>query len=65
MRRRAALTASVAIGVLVVLALAGQGRLSGPILVSVTSRHGIHLGDLLVVLAGVTAIAAVIRLARR
>ncbi|MEO2107915.1 MAG: hypothetical protein ABGZ36_20035 [Actinomycetota bacterium] len=57
--------ASVALGVLVVMAIAGSSRLSGPVLLAGFSTHGLHAGDLVTLLAASVGLGAIIALARR
>lgn len=55
---------AVAIGVLVVMAVAGRSRLSGPVLLSLSGTHGVHAGDLAAVVLGAMAVIAVWLLGR-
>ncbi|TQK71234.1 MULTISPECIES: hypothetical protein [unclassified Nocardioides] len=48
-----------------VQALAGSSRLSGPIIVTLTASHGVHLDDLLVVAAWALCMAWCVRQWRR
>lgn len=65
MRAVASLVAAAAIALLVVLAVAGSNRFSGPVLLRIGESHGIHRTDVLVAAVGVAAIGAVAVLARR
>ncbi|WP_436699584.1 hypothetical protein [Nocardioides sp. BYT-33-1] len=59
----------VALAVLVsgicIPALAGSSRLSGPIIVSLSADHGVHLDDLLVVAAWAACVGWCLRQWRR
>lgn len=50
---------------LTVQALAGSSRLSGPVIVTLSRRHGVHLDDLLTVVAWLIAMAWCARAWRR
>ena len=65
MRLVASVVAAAAIAVLVILAVAGSNKFSGPVLVRVGENHGIHRTDVFVAVVGATAVAAVALLARR
>ena len=59
---------ALAIGALTVLAVGGQSRLDGEILVTLTARHGLHQGDLValsVAGVGLLTLAVLHQLARR
>jgi hypothetical protein len=66
-RHLLAAVVALAIGALTVLALGGQSRLDGDVIVTLTARHGLHQGDL--VALGVAAVGlgtlAVLHLAGR
>lgn len=65
MRFAASAVAATAIAMLVVLAVAGSNRFSGPVILKMGGGHGIHRTDVIVAAVGVAAVAAVATLARR
>jgi len=64
-RRTQLVVLAVLISWLGVEALAGSSRLSGPIIVTLSETHGIHLDDLLVVLVWAICLAWCLREWRR
>jgi hypothetical protein len=54
--------AGLAIAALTVLSLAGNSRLDGPVLLELTSRHGLHRGDLLTLGVAAVGLLAVVAL---
>ena len=65
MRFAASVVAALAIAMLVVLAVAGSNRFSGPVIVRMGEGHGIHRTDIIVTAVGVAAVTAVAVLAWR
>lgn len=57
--------AATAIALLMILAVAGSNRFSGPVLIHFGDDHGIHVTDLLVATVGSAAIGAVAVLSHR
>lgn len=51
-------------GLLMVFGVAGNSRLSGRVILSLPSSHGIHLGDLMVMVIGSVGLLAVTALWR-
>ena len=62
MRHGLAALAGLAIAALTVLSLAGNSRLDGPVLLELTSRHGLHQGDLLTLGVAAVGVLAVVAL---
>lgn len=56
---------AIVINWLTVQALAGSSRLSGPVILTLSHRHGVHLDDLLTVLGWLIAMAWCVRQWRR
>lgn len=64
-QRQKATAVAVGGSLLALLALAGQSRLSGPVLVKFSDTHGLHLGDAVVLAVWVGVLLLCRDLARR
>lgn len=65
MRWTAAVLGWGATAALVVVAVAGNSRLSGPTVLALTDGHGIHAGDGVVVALGALVMVTILVLLRR
>ena len=64
LRRIPALVIAGVLSVFAVLLLAGHYAYEGPVLLRLTESHGVHLGDVVVVLGWAAALAAEMSLLR-
>jgi len=64
-RQANAILLAIALTVLMVFAVAGQSRLSGPVIFTFSRSHGVHRDDLIALAAWIAGMWCVSRIPRR